>query len=47
VAELVNGVKAEGKHSLKFDGSNLASGVYYYTITAGNYTETKKLMLIK
>jgi hypothetical protein len=47
IAELVNGVKAEGKHSVNFDGSNLASGVYYYTITAGNYTETKKLMLLK
>jgi hypothetical protein len=43
----VNGVKEKGKHSVKFDGSNLASGVYYYAITAGNYTETKKLMLIK
>ena len=47
VAELVNEVKAKGEHSVNFDGSNLASGVYYYTITAGNYTETKKLMLIK
>lgn len=47
IVELVNGVKAEGKHSVELDGSNLASGVYYYAITAGNYTETKKLMLIK
>jgi flagellar hook assembly protein FlgD len=44
IAELVKGVKSEGKHSVKFNGSNLASGD---TITSGNYTETKKLMLLK
>jgi hypothetical protein len=44
---LVNGYKAAGSYSVKFDGSSMASGVYYYTLeTAGN-TFTKKMMLIK
>ena len=47
VAELVNGQKAAGKHSVQFDGSNLSSGIYLYSITAGQYHQTKKIMLVK
>jgi len=47
VAELVNEFKAAGKHSIQFDGSNLSSGVYFYSITAGSYHQTKKLILAK
>jgi hypothetical protein len=47
VATLVNGFKEAGPHDVKFDASNLPSGVYFYRITAGTYAETKKLVLIK
>ena len=47
VAELVNEFKAAGKQSIQFDGSNLSSGVYFYSITAGSYHQTKKLILAK
>ncbi len=47
VAELVNGTKEAGIHSVKFDAASLPSGVYIYSIKAGNYTSTKKMMLTK
>jgi len=37
----------EGLHSIDFDGSQLASGVYYYKIEAGKYNDVKKMMLLK
>lgn len=36
-----------GRYNADFDGSNLTSGIYFYTLTAGDYKETKKMMLIK
>lgn len=47
VATLVNGRMNSGMHSVKFDASKLASGVYIYRIEAGNFSQTKKMMLIK
>jgi hypothetical protein len=47
VATLVNGDVDAGNHSVKFDGSNLASGVYYYRIQAGNFVQSKKLILLR
>lgn len=43
----VNEFKKAGYYSLSFDGSGLASGVYFYKIESGNYVETKKMMLVK
>ncbi len=40
-------VKKGGKFELTFDGSNLASGVYFYRLTAGNNIQSKKMALIK
>jgi hypothetical protein len=47
VATLVNANQDAGKHSISFDGSDLASGLYIYTLNAGNYTSSKKMMLLK
>ncbi len=47
VAELVNGEAAAGTHEAVFDGSRLASGVYFYKLTAGKFTQINKMLLMK
>jgi photosystem II stability/assembly factor-like uncharacterized protein/PKD repeat protein len=47
VSTLVNDVKQAGNYLLKFDASNFASGVYFYRINAGKFTEVKKMILSK
>jgi hypothetical protein len=47
VATLVNEVKTAGYYSVNFNASSLSSGVYFYSITADNFTATKKMMLLK
>ena len=48
VAILVNEFKSAGNYSANFTAaSNLTSGIYFYTISAGDFTSTKKLMLVK
>ncbi|MDZ7400315.1 MAG: DUF4397 domain-containing protein [candidate division KSB1 bacterium] len=47
VATLVNERLNAGQYNLLFDGSNLKSGIYYYRIEAGNFTSTKRLVLIR
>jgi hypothetical protein len=47
VATLVDGVRGAGQHQVTFDGSALASGVYFYKLTAGSTNLTGKLMLLK
>ncbi len=47
VATLVNGEVDAGYHSVEFNASNLASGVYFYRLHAGGYVDTKKLLLIR
>ncbi|MEO8169127.1 MAG: T9SS type A sorting domain-containing protein, partial [bacterium] len=47
VATLVNGYRTAGSYEADFTGSNLASGVYYYTLRAGSFTQTKKMILTK
>ncbi len=47
VATLVNEYKISGRHSVKFNAENLPSGIYYYTIATNNFTDTKKMVLIK
>jgi len=47
VAMLVNGEEAPGEHSVRFDGSKLASGVYIYRLTAGTFSQTRRLLLIR
>jgi hypothetical protein len=47
VATLVNGNLNSGQHNYNFNASNLASGVYFYKLEAGNFSEVKKMSLIK
>ncbi len=47
VAVLVNKQQSAGSYFVQFDGSNFASGIYYYQITAGNFHQTKQMLLIK
>lgn len=47
VATLVNEYKAPGNYEVKFDGSSLSTGVYIYRLTAGSFTSTRKLMILK
>jgi hypothetical protein len=47
VATLVNEQKQPGKYETKFNGNNLSSGVYLYQIKAGNFTDTKKFVIMK
>ncbi|MBK7629550.1 MAG: T9SS type A sorting domain-containing protein [Ignavibacteriales bacterium] len=47
VTTLVNETKEAGRYSVDFNASKYSSGVYFYTIKAGNFTETKKMTLIK
>lgn len=48
VAELVSKeYKTAGSYSVSFDGTNLASGIYFYSIEAGAYKDVKKMVLIK
>jgi hypothetical protein len=47
VATLVSDRLSAGSHSYKWDASSLASGVYMYRLQAGNYVETKKMVLMK
>ena len=47
VATLVNTTKSAGFHSVTFNANNLASGIYIYRMQAGDFVQTKKLMLMK
>lgn len=47
VVVLVNELKPAGTHTTTFDAHNLPSGVYFYRLEAGNYVDSKKLLLVK
>lgn len=48
VATLVNSNVSAGRHTVSFDGSNLTSGLYFYSITIGDrFSATRKMLLIK
>jgi hypothetical protein len=44
---LANDIFTAGSYSVNFNASKLTSGIYFYKITADNYTETRKMMLVK
>jgi hypothetical protein len=47
IATLVNEDQAPGTYEVHFDGSRLASGVYFYRLTAGSFAASRKMLLIK
>ncbi len=47
VSTLINRKQSAGKYSVEFNAGNLPSGVYFYSIQAGNFSDTKKLVLLK
>ncbi|MEE9443291.1 MAG: C1 family peptidase [candidate division Zixibacteria bacterium] len=52
VKTLVDEVKSAGTHSISWDGTNedgkpMSTGIYFYRITSGDYTETRKMILLK
>lgn len=47
VATLVDDYRQAGKYEVEWNASNTASGVYFYRITAGEYTDIKRLLLLK
>jgi len=47
VQTLVNERLQPGTYEVAFDGSSLNSGVYFYKLTAGDFTEVKKMLMIK
>ncbi len=47
IATLVDEEKSSGEYKVEFDASGLTSGIYFYQVTAGDFSETKKLVLLK
>ncbi len=47
VESLVSEMQTAGKYTLRFDASRLTTGVYFYRVQAGEFSQTKKMMLIK
>lgn len=47
VAVLLNEEKTVGGYEVEFNAKNLASGIYFYKLSSGDFTETKKMMLVK
>ncbi len=47
VKTLVNGKQNTGSYEIEFDGSSFASGIYFYKLTADNFEETKRMILLK
>jgi hypothetical protein len=47
VGQLVNRLQKAGTYKINFNGEELPSGIYIYKITAGNFVDTKKMLLLK
>ena len=47
IAQLVNEQKPSGNYEVEFEASNIASGVYVYRLQAAEFTETKKMVLLR
>ena len=47
ITTLINETRPAGRYEIKWNASRFSSGVYFYRIQAGNFVQTKKLMLLK
>ena len=47
VKTLINEIKPAGFYEVEFDGSELASGIYFYKLESGNFIQTKRMVLLK
>ena len=47
VVTLVNEKQSPGTYQVEYDAGSLTSGVYFYRLTAGDFTDTKRMMLIR
>lgn len=47
IMSLVNEIKNYGRYEVQFNADNLSTGVFYYKLTAGNFTQVRKMILIK
>jgi hypothetical protein len=47
IATLVNEYKPAGAYELTWNAANLPSGVYFYQLRAGNFVQTKKMLLMR
>jgi hypothetical protein len=47
VANLVDGVVSAGGHTVSWNAANMPTGVYFYRLESGNFTQTRKLLLVK
>lgn len=47
VATLIDGIKPQGNHTQAFNASGLSSGVYFYVLKSGDFTQTQKMLLMK
>ena len=47
ITELINEYKTAGSYQVDFNGSNLASGIYYYRLESGNFSQVRKMILLK
>jgi probable HAF family extracellular repeat protein len=47
IADLVNETKPAGNYSVLFNSGQLASGIYFYKISTGNFIQTRKMILVK
>jgi hypothetical protein len=47
IATLVDAVESPGMKTVRFDASKIGSGVYYYTLHTAQYTDTKRMMVVR
>ncbi len=47
VAVLMNGMVQQGRYSVDFNASGLSSGIYFYKLVSGSFSDIKKMNLVK